>query len=370
MPKNPKNRLDAESVISELEEEVAEEVRLDEHLTPFTLAELYRREFPPARWLVQDLIPLGGVTALTGEPASFKSFLMQYLALCVSTGQPFLGRFNTEKGRVLIIDEENQLRLIRERFEHLHADAAANICFLSQRGIKVDNTAVMDRLAKLIEEIDPTLIVLDSLVRFHSGEENSAKDMARFFEAIRPLVNERRAVVFIHHHRKQFGFGRNSSPQNIRGSSDIPAAIECHLAVDRKTADTLAITQTKLRIQPELPRFKVALVRSEDGALAFTYQGEDDSENEEMLKAQEVLLAVLAEATEPLPVKTLAKLTKLSIAMTRKALKELVDSGEVSVIRGGHNRGLYTLAEKSEPAERLDKEEPSDKEINELFENM
>ena len=333
------------------------EAELKRRFTPFTLADLYKREFPPARWLVQNLIPLGGLTALTGAPASFKTFLTQALATSVMTGVPFLSHFPTTKGKVLIIDQENQLRLIKERFGHLHAEASDNIFFLSQEGIKIDAKEDIDRLQTVVQEINPVLVVMDSLVRFHRGEENSAKDMSLFFEAAQRLSSDGRAVVFLHHHRKQFGFGRQSSAQEIRGSSDIPAAVECHLSIDRKAKDTLTITQTKLRVQPELKRFKVALVTDEQGIVSFVYQGEDDSENEAMLKAQEAISAALAGATEPMPIKVLAKQTDLSEQITRKAVKELVDSGEVKETKGPHNRSLYALAPKNEAAESEDEKD-------------
>ena len=339
-----------EALLDEVGAEIVKEEEIKQRFKPFTLGDLYTFEFPPARWLVQDLIPLGGLTALTGEPASFKSFLTQALAACVAQGQPFLGHFETTRGKVLLIDQENQLRLIRERFEHLPVKGSERIFFLSQQGVKIDDKSHIDRLVEVVKEIDPVLVVMDSLVRFHRGDENAAKDMNLFFEAANRLSDVDRTVLFIHHHRKQYGFGRQSSAQNIRGSSDIPAAVECHLAVDRKAKDILTITQTKVRGQPEIERFKVALVTDEQGALSFGYQGKDDSENEDMLKAQEAVISALTGATEPLPIKVLAKQIKLSETMTRKAVKELVDSAEVVETRGAHNTGLYTLAPEEETA--------------------
>ena len=326
--------------------EVSGTSRKELKLVPLTLTDLYKRQFPPARWLVKDLIPLGGITAVTGEPASFKTFLTQDLAVRVATGASFLGHFETIKGKVLIIDQENQLRLVKERFELLGAKANENISFLSQEGIKIDNKSHIDRLVEVVKEINPALVVMDSLVRFHRGDENTAKDMNLFFEAASRLSSDERSVVVIHHHRKQFGFGKQSTAQNIRGSSDIPAAIECHLAVDRKGKDMITITQTKLRVQPELDRFKVTLVTEATGRVSFVYQGKDDSENEEVLKAQESITAVLAGVSEPMPIKVLAKQIKLSETKTRKAVKELVDSNEVIESTGPHNRGLYALAPK------------------------
>ncbi len=312
-------------------------------LSPLTLGDLYKRKFPPSRWLVKDLIPLGGLTAETGEPASFKTFLTQALAVNVATGTPFLGHFETIKGKVLIVDQENQLRLVKERFELLDAKASENVFFLSQEGVKIDKKSHIDHLVEVVEEINPVLVVMDSLVRFHRGDENTARDMSLFFEAASRLSSDERSVVFIHHHRKQLGFGRQSTAQNIRGSSDIPAAVECHLAVDRKAEDLLTITQTKLRVQKELKRFKVALTTDANGKVSFVYKGEDDSENEEMVEAQDKIKKAL-EKTSMLGVEELANKTKVAESRIRKALKELVNGKDVVELKAAHNKSIFTLA--------------------------
>ena len=170
MTSQKEQALDVEGIRKELGAEAAQPSRF----TPFTLKDLYEQTFPPARWLAKDLIPLGGITALTGEPASYKTFLMQHLAACVAHGEPFLGHFKVEKGNVLVVDEENRKRQIRERYEAMDVPTTSGVLFLSETGLKIDNEDDMDELLKIAEIVRPTLIILDSFVRLHSGEENSA----------------------------------------------------------------------------------------------------------------------------------------------------------------------------------------------------
>lgn len=315
------------------------------NFTPFTLTTLYKEAFPDARWVVNDLIPFGTITALTGESNSYKTFFTQSMAASVSAGTSFLGHFPTTKGKVLIIDEENHRRHVKERYESLGITATPNILFLSQEGMRVDNEKHIENLRELLDREKPALVILDSLVRLHSGEENSATEIAKAFSGMRRLVSNDRAIIVIHHHRKPQGFGKKTGSQSIRGSSDILAAVDSHLAIDRKETE-ITVTQTKMRLQPELKPFKAALVPTPEGPLSFAYQGEDTSENDRIQEAYDEIKAALAESIEPLTIDMIAKGTSLPLARVRQAVKDLILSNEVVITsigaHGIHFHGLPT----------------------------
>src|SRR5687767_3851000 len=75
---------------------------------------LLRVKLPPPEFLVNHLIPQGGLTLLSGNPGCGKSWLMLEIAKCVGIGDPlFIGkeitpesfeRFKTKMGKVLYID--------------------------------------------------------------------------------------------------------------------------------------------------------------------------------------------------------------------------------------------------------------------------
>ena len=69
-------------------------------LYPETIKQLYKKEFPPIRWIVDDLIPAGGVTIMSGYASSFKTWLFMEMAVKVAKGEPVFGKFNTmQSGR-------------------------------------------------------------------------------------------------------------------------------------------------------------------------------------------------------------------------------------------------------------------------------
>ena len=45
-------------------------------------------------------------------------------------------------------------------------------------------------LRDCIKKIKPTIVIIDSLIRVHRADENSAKEMSRIFAAIKDLVRE------------------------------------------------------------------------------------------------------------------------------------------------------------------------------------
>jgi DNA-binding transcriptional ArsR family regulator len=320
-------------------------------LSTFTLSNLLDEVLPEARWAVEGLIPLNGITILTGVANSYKSFLTQDLALSVANGEQFLGKFPTTPGKVLIIDEENSRWSIQDRFKCLGAGKMENLLFVHQAGLRLDKEEHVGPLMDLIEREEPMLIILDSFVRFHRGDENASRDMSWVFATIKKLVGGERAVLVIHHHRKNyFGQGEGTSSQSIRGSSDIIAAVDSHLAVDRRGSE-VKVTQTKLRIREEMKPFKIALAPADATTMRFAYVGEDDTLEQELSKAVDKVIEYMFESDGEQTVKSIAEETKLAQSRVRSALKTLADGEQVSFRVGEHNTRFYSLGTPKENVE-------------------
>lgn len=317
----------------------------------FNLVDLYEEELPDTRWIVQDLVPLGGITAFTGESNSFKSFLTIALAGNVVNGEQFLGHFPTTQGRVLIVDEENNRRDIRKRFEELGVAPNPDILFVSQGGFRADVGASIEALRTIVEEQKPLLIILDSLIDIHTRNENDASEMNSVFLALKhKLLTDESAIIVIHHHRKP-QIGQGSRPgQSMRGSSGIYAAIDAHINVHRKGSMDLIITQDKLRVQKQLDPFKVALVPTMEGPIAFAYQGEDTSKEDALLKIENTVLDLIFKASpESMTVTKLAETTGEPKNDVRAAANALVKRGLATRRNGANNTALYylTIADRS-----------------------
>lgn len=281
-----------------------EVVNIDK-LRLWTIGEILAQDFGEEEWLVESLIPKQGMTVLSGSPGDFKTWITIHTALCVARGLPVFNKFPTMPGGVLIIDEEDHIRLLKKRLSFLGAKDDDNIFYVSQGGIKVDDKATRDWLVKIITEKNIKLLILDSLVRVHQQDENDAKGMAKVFCGLQDAIKAGASILFTHHHRKaQARAGQNNNPgQNMRGSSDILAAVDCHIVVEknRDEEDKLAIKQPKCRQGEELKPFEVRVLKEafDDKGRAcpsgFEYAGGYD---EKKKKGEEVaieLLNILAE---------------------------------------------------------------------------
>lgn len=268
----------------------------------FTLNDLLNRQFPDTEWLVKPLIPTQALVAISGAPGNYKSWITQHLAICIASDILLFDKFDVTRSSVLIIDKENNLRLIKQRFEALGGQSDLKIYFfdLKSTDFSTENQEGLEMVCNFVRNNHIKLVILDSLIRVHKQDENSASGMAQVFGAIRKIQDAGASVLFTHHHRKQSIFNRSGVSgvsENLRGSSDILAAVDCHLAVD-KLEDGIKITQTKLRQQQSIKPFKIkleSLPESED-KVKFVYLGEVEEDKIKKEDAKGVILLLLEES--------------------------------------------------------------------------
>ncbi len=224
----------------------------------------------PIDWMAEDLFAKGDLTLLIGEPGVGKSWIAMSLAVAVAEGHDeWLGRgLSSRNARVLYVDEENPEALVLRRLRRLGLTDTGiqNTRFLHRQGIRLDRNPEL-----LLDEAmdwEPDLIILDSLTRMHTRDENHAGEVAGLFnDGINPLARETGATAFLLHH-----VTKTESPSSFaraRGSGDISASVDTGLDA----------RQTSLHGE-----FNVALYKSrwiEEGQL-IRCQREDNGEYTEI----------------------------------------------------------------------------------------
>jgi hypothetical protein len=182
-----------------------------------------RQDPPPADWLIDSLIAMGDVTLVPGPPGVGKSWLTMGVTVAVAEGWPSLLSCDVgHRGRVLYVDQENPLDVVIRRLKLLGLSEAGmdNIRYLWNCGIRLDKEP-----GKFIDEaieFEPKLIVLDSLTRLHTQDENNAGAMAALVnDSIQPLARATGAAVMLIHHDNKAG--------EPRGSIDIMASVDAAL---------------------------------------------------------------------------------------------------------------------------------------------
>ena len=312
-----------------------------------SIDDLYKRKFSEDRWKIDSMVPHEGVTIISGAPGNYKTWIMLQMALSIAKGDLLFGQFQSRKGGVLLIDEENHLRLLKERMQLLGATDDLPIYFLSQEGFLVTSEKMIEKVLQFCEEKELDVIFIDSLVRVNKAEENDASQMAEVFRSITKLVKNNKTVVLSHHERKE-GAYKSSAQTRLRGSSDIAAAVDSHISVrkDRNNDEKVIIEDGKLRQSKQREQFELQ-VESGNDYVKFNYLGVRDQEKEKRLIASEMIVQILAGYPDGLSkqeiIRQVVDSEKAGEKSTRRAIADLIRSGNIIEGKGAGNTKMCRL---------------------------
>jgi hypothetical protein len=203
---------------------------------------------PPTKdipWLVDEMIPVGGMGFLAAKAKEGKTYLAVDLALCVAFGVPFFGRKIASRGGTHIIAAEGAYgtpRRIRtalaEKFAKGQADAKVPITFekgapdlLTAAGLK----AFIEEMRAVAEEMQRRygvplrLLIIDTFSKgFTVADEDKVAETGKATRAMQVIADALGiAVISLHH------FGKDLS-KGMRGSSRLGADADFVLIIRRK----------------------------------------------------------------------------------------------------------------------------------------
>lgn len=262
---------------------------------PKHVQELLNLNFPPQRWLVEGLMPLGGITLLSGAPESYKTWVMLDVAVSVADGKPLFGKFPTTHTKVLIIDEESGERILQERLIALRASLTTPIYTESMKGA-IFTAEYVNELTDWCIEQGVGLIIADSLSRIHKGDESTAKDMSALFSLVRQLTTAGISVVILHHNRKSSP-GFSYSANDIRGSSDILASVDSAVALSTNRTGHVNVMQVKNRIASKERPFTIELLEDEEFRY-FNCTAIGKSKDDEISERKDAIIELISASPE------------------------------------------------------------------------
>ena len=211
-------------------------------------------------WLIKGIFPLMSFGVIYGPSGSFKSFLAIDLVCSIATGLPWNGK-SVKKGAVLYIAGEGQIGISRRiKAWETANNMQANDIFILGHSLYVAEVHAQEAAIEAIQEIEKNtglkveMIVIDTLARSFTGDENTATDMAKFIsgcDTIRAATDC--SILCIHHS------GRDEK-KGARGSSALRAACDYEFQVKRNgKANLLTFSNTKQKDSDEAPDFSLEL---------------------------------------------------------------------------------------------------------------
>ena len=200
------------------------------------------------QWLLTGFIPKESVGVMYGKSASRKSFIAIDISCAIATGSLWHNQ-KTRKGGVVYVAAEGQMGISKrvKAWEIVTGQQVDQLYILGQ-AVVISETTAQNNLIQAIQEIEKhndikiELIVLDTLARNFSGDENNNDAMGKFIRGCDFVKTSTSAsVLAIHHSGKDVSKGG-------RGHSSLHGAIDCEFQVshDSKTGLT-TLSNTKMK---------------------------------------------------------------------------------------------------------------------------
>jgi hypothetical protein len=286
-------------------------------LTP--LGALVAEPEEAVQWLVDGLLPTGGVSLLAAKPKVGKSTLARNLALCVARGASFLGRA-TAQGAVVYLALEEKRAEVARHFRRMGATAEAPLPVYVHVGAAPEEA--MAALAAAVAAHRPVLVIIDPLLRLvRLRDANDYAEVTRALEPVVELARQSGAHLLLVHHLAK---GERAGGDAILGSTALFGAVDTALLL-RRHPDQSRTIESIQRYGEDLAESVLTL----DEATGTVQLAGTVAERRQR-DAEEAVLAVLsaqpaAELTEP----EIREATEMKGLVVSQALRALVACGVV-----------------------------------------
>ena len=206
------------------------------HNIPF-VSEL---ENEPMQWVVDEILPYGGLVLMSGKYGAQKSLWALFMAAGIEAGTEVFGRKVLRKIPVLYIDRENPKQTIGERRIGMSIPDNA-VRYWGDWLEKTDTPSLDDpRLAEFALR-EKSVIIFDSLQDWLEGaNENDVSQMADVMRKFRRLARLGAGVILLHHADKY--------RSGYRGTTAIPASTDMALKAQKTDDGILEIREERFRM--------------------------------------------------------------------------------------------------------------------------
>jgi RecA-family ATPase len=161
---------------------------------------------PPSNlYLVNPIVPLGGIVFIYGKSGVGKSPLSWALADAVATGQNFLGMVTSGAAPVLYVDVDTRWWTIQDRWKRAGYAPKFDIAVGDAFDCLAGSWEYSDAKHKFKErqaEKKYKLVIISTLAKIHSFSFSDPNAPALVYSRWQEVFGEECSIVFIHHDKK------------------------------------------------------------------------------------------------------------------------------------------------------------------------
>jgi len=284
-----------------------------------------------AEWLIEEVIPVGSVNLITAESGTGKTWVAYAIAGAVAREESFAGRAVRQRP-VLYLDGENPLCVAKQRLRDLGISEIPNLRVWG--GWVEDPPPGPDSnlLGEFVRRHQP-LLIWDSLVQFHDGEEQSASETRAFMKHFRAPAHLGATIIILHH------TGKTSTSQQYRSSSDIKAAVDMAYVLETESTRMGGIHRLTVR------NFKARYAPGKNLGLEFVHRRDfvacDVPEKDAAADPMQIVTEIVTAnpGSNQSQIVEMARRSGVSKHQAEKCLRD----GSFERQRDNRNEWLYTL---------------------------
>jgi hypothetical protein len=184
---------------------------------------------PPVTFAIEGFLQDGGVTMLGGLAGHAKTFVALAMSRSLTEGSPLFGYFQVNRisEKVVYLIPESTLAPFAHRLKKFHLNKVVGEKFFYRTLSHKSEQELLITDPKLLKFCCGADVILDTAVRFISGDENASAEQKIFAQNLFALLRAgARSVTGLHHAPKSFEKESYITLENVlRGSGDIGAML-------------------------------------------------------------------------------------------------------------------------------------------------
>ncbi|WP_353571503.1 AAA family ATPase [Candidatus Albibeggiatoa sp. nov. BB20] len=302
--------------------------------------ELATKEVTETQWVIQDILPVG-ISLMAAKAKSGKSYWVMQAALAISSGNPFLGQFQTTKGTVLQLALEDPEKRLVTRYQQLGAYPNGYWYTLESHFPRIGQgfeETVKEHLDKMP---DCNLVIIDTLANVMPIDDTRSGDTyLKDYQTVTTIKSfasnyPNTAFIFLTHMKK----GDVEDIDSILGSTAISGGFD-NLYFLRKTGfngkATMTMTGKDVAQETYALKFDKELT-----AWQYVGTGEMATMSDARLQVIEAMQDHGAETKQDI-----VQLTDLNDESTKRLLRRMKDDGVIEITGKKGQQYIYTLTDK------------------------